>query len=76
MQSCWGALVGQYPWPSTATVWRVMYCESKGDPWAHNPSGANGLMQEMGGPYDPAANIARAWSQSRQGTNWSPWTCR
>jgi soluble lytic murein transglycosylase-like protein len=75
MHDCWSGLVGQYAWPSTTKVWSVMWCESKGDPTAHNASGANGLMQEMNGPYDPAANIARAWSQSRHGTYWVPWSC-
>ena len=50
-------------WP---TIDRVMFCESRCDPDAHNPSGATGLMQVM--PmhahgrdlYDPATNLAVA----------------
>lgn len=73
MQSCWGGLVARYPWPA-AKVWSVMYCESKGDPWARNRSGATGLMQVMGGTTDPAGNIAQAFSMWRS-RGWQPWVC-
>lgn len=74
--SCWDDLLSSYPWPSVAKAFHVMFCESQGDPNAHNRSGANGLFQELGGPYDPAANVAQAWSMSNHGTNWRPWVCR
>jgi len=35
----------------------IVQTESGGDPNAGNPSGAVGLMQVLGGSYDPSANI-------------------
>jgi hypothetical protein len=79
MVACWTLLVARYPWPNLAKVWSVMACESQGDPAATGPptrtGRAHGLMQLMGGPYDPAQNIAAAWTKSRHGTDWTPWTC-
>lgn len=72
--ACWDGLLARYPWP-TSTAFSVMYCESKGDPWAYNPSfGATGLMQILHGPTDPAANVTlafRMWTER----SWSPWVC-
>jgi soluble lytic murein transglycosylase-like protein len=62
------------------TVDRVMWCESRCHPHAHNPSGATGLMQIMPGwwhgrdPYDPATNLTIAVEvHDRQG--WRAWSC-
>lgn len=64
-------------WPSIS---RVMWCESKCQPGAHNQSGASGLMQIMPGwwdgrdPYDPATNLTMALEvHDRQG--WRAWSC-
>lgn len=79
MVACWTPLVSRYPWPSLGRVWSVMTCESQGD---QNATGmptragrARGLLQLMEGPYDPAQNIAGAWTKSKHGTDWSPWDC-
>jgi len=50
----------------------IMKCESGGNPNAHNRSGATGLFQILGGPYNPIANIALAHTMwSTRGTQ--PW---
>jgi hypothetical protein len=64
-------------WP---TVDRIMWCESKCEPWAHNRSGASGLMQVMPmwwhgrDPFDPATNLAMAL-EIRQAQGWRAWSC-
>jgi hypothetical protein len=79
MVACWTPLVTRYPWPSLNRVWNVMACESEGDQAATGTltryGRARGLLQILNGPYDPAANVARAWVMSRGGTDWSPWDC-
>jgi hypothetical protein len=79
MVACWTPLVTRYPWPNLNRVWNVMACESGGDQTATGiPTRygrARGLLQILNGPYDPAANVARAWEMSRGGTDWSPWDC-
>lgn len=82
--SCWDALIqgpseSPYQW-SYSKAFEIMYCESRGDYLAHNKSGANGLMQVMGGPYDPAANMSAAYelyleSIKENGNGWRPWVC-
>lgn len=64
-------------WP---TLDRVIWCESRCDPAAHNPSGAAGLLQIMPmhwhgrDPYDPATNLAIGFEVlERQG--WRAWSC-
>jgi hypothetical protein len=64
-------------WP---TVDRLMWCESKCGPRAHNRSGASGLMQIMPmhwhdrDPFDPATNLVMAHEvYERQG--WRAWSC-
>lgn len=72
--ACWGEMVASYgDWPVTRML-TIMYCESRGDPFAKNPrSSATGLFQILGASQgDGPGNIALAHSmwQSR-GT--SPW---
>jgi hypothetical protein len=67
----WRALVAQHPW-NVAVAERVLWCESRGDPNAHN-AGANGLFQILGGPFDPAANVALAY-RMYSARGWQPWT--
>jgi hypothetical protein len=70
----WADLVNQYPWP-TQTAYRIMMCESGGNANAYNArSGATGLFQILGGPFDPAANVAMAFRMWQQ-RGWQPWTC-
>ena len=77
--ACWDGLIAQYAW-NQATAFRIMMCESGGNPYAVGPptryGRAKGLMQIMGyGSFDPATNMAQAWNiYSRRG--WSPWVCR
>lgn len=70
---CWDSLVHQWSdWP-TSTMEAILWCESKGDEWARNPSGAEGLFQDMDGPQDPWQNAVmahRKWAAS--GTR--PWS--
>jgi soluble lytic murein transglycosylase-like protein len=40
-----------------ALVRAVIRAESGGDPNARSPAGANGVMQVLDGPFDPAANV-------------------
>jgi transglycosylase-like protein with SLT domain len=75
------------PLGSGAVTWaeRVAMCESGDNPYARNPSGAEGLFQIMPGtwagtPYagdsefDPVANArAAAWIYSHRGP--SAWSC-
>jgi hypothetical protein len=52
-----------------------MMCESGGNANAYNArSGATGLFQILGGPFDPAANVAMAFRMWQQ-RGWQPWTC-
>lgn len=67
----WEDLVDAYSWP-TDTACRVLLCESRGDPDAANPSGAHGLFQVLGGPFDAAANVSVAFSMW-QTRGWQPW---
>lgn len=69
----WLDLISSYDWP-VGTACRIMLCESSGDPNARNRSGATGLFQILGGPTDPAENVALAYSMwSDRG--WQPWVC-
>lgn len=73
--SCWDGLIGQYPW-NRDKAFRVMWCESTGNPNARNPhSTARGLFQILGGPLDPQANVALAYKMYSQ-RGWSPWVCQ
>lgn len=67
----WWSLIARYPW-NAALAHRIMMCESHGNPNAHNRSGANGLFQILGGPYDPEANVATAYHMYSQ-RGWQPW---
>lgn len=70
----WYDLVASYDW-QTDTACRILICESGGDPDAQNRSGANGLMQIMGGPLDPEENMALAYQMWTQ-RGWQPWVCK
>lgn len=72
--ACWDGLIGQYDWPFT-TAFNTMYCESTGQYNAKNGSGATGLFQVLGGPIDPAANVAAAYSMWQE-RGWQPWVCK
>lgn len=78
----WAELAFEVGWPveQWPTISRVMWCESKCQPWARNPSGASGLMQVMPfhwhgrDPFDPASNLTMALEvHERQG--WRAWSC-
>jgi hypothetical protein len=65
---------------------RVSWCESRWDPNAHNPSGANGLFQFMSAtwqatPYRSRSVWAAKWSALAGAWAWrrgwqSQWACR
>lgn len=70
--SGWAHLVSRYPW-TVGTACAVLACESGGNPNARNPSSsATGLFQILGGPVDPAANVARAYAMWHA-RGWQPW---
>lgn len=61
----WAPELLQYPWP-LAEMERIMCGESDGNPGAHNPDGACGLMQLYPCPpggMDGDTNIRLAWSK-------------
>lgn len=86
----WADLIAAYFPGQEATACRVMMCESGGDPYANNPSGASGLFQVMPGwadeyqsvtglPYydgrfDPEANTKFAAWLQGSG-GWGHWVC-
>jgi hypothetical protein len=71
---CWDGLIARFAW-SQSKAFAVMYCESKGNPYADNPSSsATGLMQILDGPMDPLANMSQAYSMY-QDRGWQPWVC-
>lgn len=77
--ACWDGLIASYPW-NTTTAFRIMYCESKGNPHAVGiPTRwgrAQGLFQILpGGSFDPATNAQQAWAKY-QARGWAPWVCR
>lgn len=80
---CWDHLITAYPWDHTR-AFRIMLCESGGNPLAANRSGARGLMQILSkdkngnyvGSFDPATNMAQAWEKYAAARGWSPWVCR
>ena len=66
-------------------AWRVVLCESRGNPRAVGGAGERGLFQihpihfRWAQPhrlFDPTWNAKVAYRLSRGGTNWSHWTCR
>lgn len=62
-----------------ATAFGYMMCESKGNRYARNPSGAQGLMQILpGGSYDPVQNMRQAQGKygaaKKRGNPWGPWS--
>lgn len=68
----WRQLVAQYPW-DVDTACRVLMCESGGRADARNArSSATGLYQILGGPTDPAANVAQAY-RMYAARGWQPW---
>lgn len=72
---CWDGLLALYAWPQRE-AFAVMYCESKGNPYADNPtSTANGLFQVLDGSKDPRTNASEAYTKYSQ-RHWQPWeTC-
>lgn len=88
--SDWRPLVATYfPADRVDAALAVLWCESRGDPWATNPSsGAAGLYQHLprywadraskagwagADIYDPTANVAVAAWLSAGGSDWSHW---
>ena len=79
LESIWTAAGGPYGvrW-SAATI---AECESGGNAYAHNPSGASGLWQILGvpfpgNPFDPFTNARMAVAKYRgAGYSFSPWVC-
>ena len=69
----WRQLISQLFGAAAPTAFRVVQCESGGNPDAHNPSGANGLFQVLGGSFDPDTNVEEAYRMWRQ-RGWEPWT--
>src|SRR5262245_214164 len=63
-----------------ATLDRIMFCESRCDPGAHNRSGASGLLQIMPmhwhgrDPYDPLTNLYIGLEVKRA-QGWRAWSC-
>lgn len=64
-------------WP---TLDRIMWCESRCDPAAHNRSGASGLLQIMPmhwhgrDPFDPAVNLTIG-TEVKEAQGWHAWSC-
>lgn len=77
---CWDGLLAQYSW-NQATAFRIMMCESGGNPRAIGPQTrygrAQGLMQILpNGSLDPATNMAQAWGKYQRAGGWGPWSCK
>jgi hypothetical protein len=69
----WQPLVACLWGPAAPTAFRVVGCESGGNPNAREPhTGAAGLFQILGGPFDPEANVRRAFAMW-QARGWQPW---
>lgn len=84
----WRKLFSQYDWDVDDAL-KVMYCESRANPWVTGNNGEWGLMQmhpyyqtdrfiklfgEDFNPYDPEQNVAAAYLlYSDRG--FSPWSC-
>jgi hypothetical protein len=76
----WHDLAAAVGWPESDghTLSFVLQRESGCNPNAHNPSGATGLMQIIGGCapygscYDPEANLRRGLDMRRE-RGWQPW---
>jgi len=73
----WAPLVAEF-FPRSQ-LGNALYCisrESGGDPNAHNPSGATGLFQLVGYPFNvfpPRVNVHMAYHLWRA-RGWSPWS--
>jgi hypothetical protein len=78
----WYTTAAAAGWPDTdwPTLAAVMFCESRCDPAARNPSGASGLLQIMPGwwrgrdPFDPATNLAIG-REVHDTQGWRAWSC-
>ena len=70
----WRSAVAVYGDWDVSLMLAIMGCESGGRPNAYNRSGATGLFQILGGPFDPAANVTTAHSMwaSRGTQPWNP----
>lgn len=77
--ACWGELVAAYDWP-VGRMLAILYCESKGNPWAVNGKHRN-LFQVAGATAGDdeehnqvKAHIALAHSVYERAGGTSPWT--
>lgn len=71
---CWGPIIAGYgDWP-TSTMLRILYCESKGNPWVVNSSNHVGLFQikNSNTKGDGPGNIAHAHAMW-QASGTAPW---
>ncbi len=75
--ACWRESVSRWTDWDVDRMLRILYCESRGDPWAKNRhSGAAGLLQVIGASQgDGPANIELGHSVWLRG-GYSRWTCR
>jgi len=80
LEQLWVAAGGP-AWAASAAA-AVAECESGGNPYAYNPSGATGLWQILGAvvggdlrnPYTNAANAVAKFKAS--GDTWAQWVCK
>jgi len=78
-------IICSFSWPCWEAV-SVATCESGLNPYAENPSGAQGLFQMMrqfhtwryhgGNWYDPWTNISAAYSLWSETGSWIHWVCK
>jgi hypothetical protein len=80
LEQLWIAAGGP-SWAASAAA-AVAECESGGNVYAHNPSGATGLFQILGAVrpgnlYDPMVNAENAVAKfEASGNTWSQWVCK
>jgi len=78
-------IICSFSWPCWEAI-SVARCESGLNPYAENPSGAQGLFQMMrqyhtwryhgGNWYDPWTNISAAYSLWAETGSWHHWVCK
>lgn len=75
--SCWYGWIAQWQDWDAWRMLRILYCESRGNPFAKNPhSGAAGLLQVIGGSIgDGPSNIALGHDVWQRG-GYSRWSCK
>lgn len=80
LESLWEAAGGP-SWAASSAA-AVAECESGGNQYAHNPSGASGYWQILGevvpgNVYDPMVNAQNAVAKFRaSGDSWAQWVCK